>query len=157
MSVRPKKRLGQHFLTDPNTVRRIVDAVDAPAGAQVVEIGPGEGALTGHLLDRYSDLIALEVDPEAVAQTNLARFWRRLGLRSYAELERWALDDVGRFWEAVFEDLGIAFSQPYTQILDTEAGGIERPAWCVGAGSGEAIDRSGRVLLRYPHGRVAVT
>ena len=67
MSVRPKKRLGQHFLTDPNTVRRIADAVGAPAGAPVVEIGPGEGALTGELLRRYPDLIALEVDPEAVA------------------------------------------------------------------------------------------
>ena len=66
MPVRPKKRLGQHFLTDPNTVRRIVDAVAAPPRAPVVEIGPGEGALTGVLLDRYPDLIALEVDPEAV-------------------------------------------------------------------------------------------
>ncbi len=64
--VRPKKRLGQHFLTDPNTVRRIANAVDAPLGARVVEIGPGEGALTGALLDRYPDLVALEVDPEAV-------------------------------------------------------------------------------------------
>lgn len=66
MSVRPKKRLGQHFLTDPNTVRRIVDAVGAPADGRVVEIGPGEGALTGTLLQRYPELIALEVDPEAV-------------------------------------------------------------------------------------------
>ena len=65
--VRPKKRLGQHFLTDHDTVRRIVDAVAAPPGAPVVEIGPGEGALTGLLLERYPDLIALEVDPEAVA------------------------------------------------------------------------------------------
>lgn len=66
MSVRPKKRLGQHFLTDPNTVRRIVDAVEAPPGARVVEIGPGEGALTGALLQRYPDLVALEIDPEAI-------------------------------------------------------------------------------------------
>lgn len=73
VSVRPKKRLGQHFLTDPNTVRRIVDAVGAPAGARVVEIGPGEGALTGTLLERYPDLVALEVDPEALAHLR-ARF-----------------------------------------------------------------------------------
>ncbi len=72
MSVRPKKRLGQHFLTDPNTVRRIVDAVEAPRGARVVEIGPGEGALTGTLLDRYPDLVALEVDPEAVVHLRQA-------------------------------------------------------------------------------------
>ena len=67
MPVRPKKRLGQHFLTDPNTVRRIVDALGAPPGGRVVEIGPGEGALTGALLQRYPGLVALEVDPEAVA------------------------------------------------------------------------------------------
>ena len=67
MSVRPKKRLGQHFLTDPEVVRRIVDAVGAPPGGRVVEVGPGEGALTASLLVRYPDLVALEVDPEAVA------------------------------------------------------------------------------------------
>ena len=72
MPVRPKKRLGQHFLTDPDTVRRIVDAVAAPPGAPVVEIGPGEGALTGLLLDRYPGLVALEVDPEAVAHLRAA-------------------------------------------------------------------------------------
>ena len=67
VAVRPKKRLGQHFLTDDGVVRRIVDAVGAPPGAGVVEIGPGEGALTGALLRRHPDLVALEVDPEAVA------------------------------------------------------------------------------------------
>lgn len=72
MSVRPKKRLGQHFLTDPNTVRRIVEAVGAPPGARVAEIGPGEGALTGTLLERYPDVVALEVDPEAVAHLRAA-------------------------------------------------------------------------------------
>ncbi len=79
MSVRPKKRLGQHFLTDPHAVREIVDAVQAPPGARVVEIGPGEGALTGDLLRRYPDLVALEVDDEAVA--HLARRFPALDLR----------------------------------------------------------------------------
>ena len=64
--VRPKKSLGQHFLRDPNTVRRIADAVGAPAGAPVVEIGPGTGALTGPLLERYPHLTAVEVDARAV-------------------------------------------------------------------------------------------
>jgi len=66
VSVRPKKRLGQHFLTDPNTIRRIAAAIDAPVGAPVVEIGPGEGALTAALLPLYPQLVALEVDPEAI-------------------------------------------------------------------------------------------
>ena len=64
---RPRKRLGQNFLQDPNTARRIVDALDAPEGARVVEIGPGTGALTGLLLERWPELTAIEVDPRAVA------------------------------------------------------------------------------------------
>ena len=79
MSVRPKKRLGQHFLTDPHAVRAIVEAVKAPAGARVVEIGPGEGALTGDLLRRYPGLVAIEVDDEAVA--HLRRRFPALDLR----------------------------------------------------------------------------
>ncbi|MEM1044075.1 MAG: 16S rRNA (adenine(1518)-N(6)/adenine(1519)-N(6))-dimethyltransferase RsmA [Bacteroidota bacterium] len=66
MSVRPKKSLGQNFLRDPNTVRKIVAAVEGPVGAAVVEIGPGTGALTGDLLQRYPDLTAIEVDERAV-------------------------------------------------------------------------------------------
>lgn len=67
MSVRPKKSLGQHFLADPDAVRAIVDAVQAPPEAGVVEIGPGEGALTGALVRRYPGLVALEVDRESIA------------------------------------------------------------------------------------------
>lgn len=73
MSVRPKKRLGQHFLVDQNVIGKIVDAVQAPSEAGVVEIGPGEGALTGLLLDQYPDLTAVEVDDEAVGHLR-ARF-----------------------------------------------------------------------------------
>lgn len=67
MSIRPKKSLGQNFLRDPNTVRKIVEALEAPAGAAVVEIGPGTGAMTGELASRYPGLTALEVDARAVA------------------------------------------------------------------------------------------
>ena len=63
----PKKHLGQNFLRDPNTARKIVAALAAEAGAPIVEIGPGTGALTEHLLERFPDLVALEVDPRAVA------------------------------------------------------------------------------------------
>ena len=55
---RPRKRLGQHFLTDPNTIRKIIGEIDAPEGACVVEIGPGQGALTEGLIERYPDMIA---------------------------------------------------------------------------------------------------
>lgn len=79
MSVRPKKRLGQHFLTDAAVVQAIADAVRPPAGSHVVEIGPGEGVLTADLLRAFPDLTAVEVDPEAAAHLR-ARF-PRLDLR----------------------------------------------------------------------------
>ncbi len=65
--VQPKKSLGQHFLSDPNTARKIVEAVRAPADGHVVEIGPGTGALTGLLLERFETVTALEIDVRAVA------------------------------------------------------------------------------------------
>lgn len=63
----PKRSLGQNFLQDPNTVRKIVAALEAPEGAPVVEIGPGTGAMTGELLARFPALTAIEVDERAVA------------------------------------------------------------------------------------------
>ena len=89
MSVRPKKGLGQHFLIDQATIRQIVAAVAAPPGARVVEIGPGEGALTGDLLQRYPGLVALEVDEEAIM--HLRRRFPDLDVRASDVLEvHWA-------------------------------------------------------------------
>lgn len=63
--LKPIKRLGQNFLQDPNTIRRIVDALDAQPGDAVVEIGPGAGALTGLLAERYPNFAAIEIDDRA--------------------------------------------------------------------------------------------
>ena len=59
---RPRKRFGQHFLHDPATVARIVQAVAPASGDTLVEIGPGEGVLTGRLLAAAGRLEAIEVD-----------------------------------------------------------------------------------------------
>lgn len=64
--IQPRKRLGQHFLSDPNTARKIVDAVGDVGDAGVVEIGPGTGALTTLLVERYARFLAVEVDARAV-------------------------------------------------------------------------------------------
>lgn len=64
---RPKQSLGQNFLRDPNIVRKIVGAVRAPEHAHVVEIGPGIGALTGSLMERFPTFTAIEIDDRAVA------------------------------------------------------------------------------------------
>jgi 16S rRNA (adenine1518-N6/adenine1519-N6)-dimethyltransferase len=66
--VRAKKSLGQNFLTDPNIQRRIVAALEPQPEDTVVEIGPGLGALTRHLLGGVKRLIAIELDNELAAR-----------------------------------------------------------------------------------------
>ncbi|RLD94104.1 MAG: 16S rRNA (adenine(1518)-N(6)/adenine(1519)-N(6))-dimethyltransferase [Bacteroidetes bacterium] len=65
--VRPKKHLGQHFLTDPSIAGRIVDALQVPSGDTVLEIGPGTGVLTELLLKKDIRLLPVEIDHESVA------------------------------------------------------------------------------------------
>lgn len=65
--VRPKKNLGQHFLNDPSIARRIADTVDPMADLPVLEVGPGMGALTEHLLAKRRDTWVVEIDTESVA------------------------------------------------------------------------------------------
>ena len=61
---RAKRSLGQNFLIDPNARRRIVDALDPSPGDEVMEIGPGQGALTRHLAERAGRLTLVELDDE---------------------------------------------------------------------------------------------
>lgn len=56
------KRLGQHFLTDPVALRKIVDALDPTPSSTVVEVGPGRGALTEELRARSGKVVAIELD-----------------------------------------------------------------------------------------------
>jgi 16S rRNA (adenine1518-N6/adenine1519-N6)-dimethyltransferase len=60
--VKPRKRFGQHFLHDPGVLKRIVEAIGPASGDAIVEIGPGEGALTRPLLERIGHLTAIEID-----------------------------------------------------------------------------------------------
>lgn len=62
----PKKSLGQHFLTDRSYIERIVLAVDPGPGDRLVEIGPGQGAITMPLLRRHGELTAIEFDRDLI-------------------------------------------------------------------------------------------
>jgi 16S rRNA (adenine1518-N6/adenine1519-N6)-dimethyltransferase len=64
---RPRRRFGQHFLHDPGVLRRIVAAIDPAPADRIVEIGPGEGALTRPLLESGARLTAIEIDRDLAA------------------------------------------------------------------------------------------
>src|SRR5204862_1985652 len=63
-----RRALGQHFLRDAGVARAIVDLANPGATDLVVEIGPGEGALTAELARRAGRVIALDVDTALVAR-----------------------------------------------------------------------------------------
>lgn len=61
---RPKRSLGQNYLVDPNLQRKIVDALGAGRADEVLEIGPGRGALTRHLVGSVGRLLLVELDDD---------------------------------------------------------------------------------------------
>lgn len=64
--VKPKKFLGQHFLTDLSVAERIADTLKDYVGTPVLEVGPGMGVLTQYLLAKGHDLKVVELDRESV-------------------------------------------------------------------------------------------
>lgn len=94
--MQPRKSLGQHFLTDANIADKIVSALRIDPGEPVVEIGPGTGALTGRLLNRFRDFCAIEVDERSIER-----------LRSdYPNIVLFH-EDILRFdWSALYENKG---------------------------------------------------
>ncbi|GAA2605122.1 16S rRNA (adenine(1518)-N(6)/adenine(1519)-N(6))-dimethyltransferase RsmA [Actinomadura fulvescens] len=67
LGIRPTKTLGQNFVIDPNTVRRIVRAADLAPDDVVIEVGPGLGSLTLALLPEVRRVTAVEIDPVLAA------------------------------------------------------------------------------------------
>ena len=66
-SVRPKKQLGQHFLTDQEVAQKIANTVDACPCLPILEVGPGMGVLTQYLLPKGRPVKVVEIDKESVA------------------------------------------------------------------------------------------
>ena len=63
-----RKRFGQNFLSDPNIIRKIIDAIRPVEGERVVEIGPGLGAMTEPLMERLGHLHVVEIDRDLIAR-----------------------------------------------------------------------------------------
>ena len=68
--VRPKKNLGQHFLTDLSIAKAIADTVDVCPELPVLEVGPGMGVMTQYLVEKPRPLKVVEIDRESVAWLN---------------------------------------------------------------------------------------
>ena len=66
MSHRPRKRFGQNFLHDPNVIQNIINAIAPAAGDHIVEIGPGQAALTIPLLQATGSMDAIEIDRDLI-------------------------------------------------------------------------------------------
>lgn len=95
-----KKSLGQHFLRDENICRRIVQALQVHPFRQLLEVGPGGGALTKYLIDlKDIDFRAVELDREKVHYL----------LQQYPALE-------GRLIEGSFLDIPCPFEGPFTLV-----------------------------------------
>ena len=67
MTVKAKKHLGQHFLTDETIAQKIADTLSENGYNQVLEIGPGMGVLTKYLLTKKSKITVFEIDRESIA------------------------------------------------------------------------------------------
>lgn len=68
LDLQPTKKLGQNFVIDANTVRRIVKASGLTAGESVVEVGPGLGSLTLGILEAGASVVAVEIDNRLAGQ-----------------------------------------------------------------------------------------
>jgi len=103
--VKPKKHLGQHFLKDDNICAKIATSISFHENyRQLIEIGPGTGALTKHLLKLDCELLAMEVDTESI--TYLQQHYPELKLEHKDFLKMNVADEMG-------EQVGIAGNFPY--------------------------------------------
>src|SRR5215469_17944975 len=68
LEIRPTKRLGQNFVVDAGTIRRIVSLAGLTPDDIVLEVGPGLGSLTLGLLEAAGQVVAVEVDQELAAE-----------------------------------------------------------------------------------------
>ncbi len=101
--VRPKKQLGQHFLTDPSIAKRITDSLKSDASQTVLEVGPGKGILTSQIMERgFRRFIPVEIDRESTAY--LLDQWPELS-KELVSQDFLSLD-LSRFGEASLAVIG---------------------------------------------------
>ena len=135
--VKPKKSLGQHFLTDLSIAEAIADTLASYKGMPVLEVGPGMGVLTRFLLDKGHDLTVVELDPESVEylQEHFPELRDRIVAKDFLKL------DLAQLYEGPFCVIGNypynISSQIFFKILDYE----DRIPCCSGMIQKEVAER----------------
>ena len=105
VSLRPKKSLGQNFLRDENISRKIVAAINPRPSEVVLEIGPGEGALTKYLAPLVYRLIVVDVDRRVVARMRNAYRSEEVEVR-HEDFLITDLDQIARHWNQSIRIVG---------------------------------------------------
>ncbi|MDN5825226.1 MAG: 16S rRNA (adenine(1518)-N(6)/adenine(1519)-N(6))-dimethyltransferase RsmA, partial [Micrococcaceae bacterium] len=108
--VRPTKTLGQNFVIDGNTIRRIVAAARIDPGETVLEVGPGLGSLTLGLLDAAHRVVAVEIDPKLAERLPRTISEFRPALASHLDV---VLADAMRVTELPHEPTSLVANLPY--------------------------------------------
>ncbi|MDN6300543.1 MAG: 16S rRNA (adenine(1518)-N(6)/adenine(1519)-N(6))-dimethyltransferase RsmA [Micrococcaceae bacterium] len=110
LEVRPTKTLGQNFVIDGNTIRRIVAAARIDPGETVLEVGPGLGSLTLGLLDAAHRVVAVEIDPKLAERLPRTISEFRPALASHLDV---VLADAMRVTELPHEPTSLVANLPY--------------------------------------------
>ena len=151
MLARPRKRFGQHFLTDRHYLRRVVDAIAPRPGDSMVEIGPGTGILTEELVSRVEHLHVIEIDRDLAAALR-GRF--PAGKVSVHEGDALEFDFAG-----LAAPLRVVGNLPYnvsTPLLFRIASIAERVRDCVFMLQKEVVDRMVAAPATPDYGRLSV-
>lgn len=143
--VKAKKHLGQHFLKDPAVSARIAGLLTQPGASQILEVGPGTGALTRHLIDRFGSAVhVVEIDKESVAFLNTVE-WMAASHIHEADLLRSDPEELG-----MTGAFSLAGNFPYnisSQILFRVLDWRDQVPECVGMFQKEVAER-----VCAPHG-----
>jgi 16S rRNA (adenine1518-N6/adenine1519-N6)-dimethyltransferase len=124
LGLRPTKTLGQNFVHDANTVRKIVEQAGVTAGSHVLEIGPGLGSLTLGLAHHGARVTAWEIDPVLARQLPLT-----LGKRGVAERVTVVTGDALQLSDVPHDVTSLVANLPYNVSVPVLIHVLEHAPW----------------------------
>jgi len=120
----PRKNLGQHFLTDPGVLQRILSAAELGKDDLVVEIGSGMGVVTAEIAKQVFHVIAIEID-SAAKPWSLDKLRHAASAGMHAIWIRWG----DGLWAGAYDDVDV-IQLPQTRKPGSRAGtNLQQPLW----------------------------